>query len=422
MAMKKTTGIFHRPDRSLPYLVPWREPGTKRQCWKSFATKHEAEAFRDRVRTDIRSGAYVPLRPIPFKDFAEDWLARRKPTVRPNTAALYEWALTNYLTPAFGLMPVQNLTAERIERWQADLLSQGSPGPRSVEICRTVLGTMLKDARRKGRLHVNPMENVRRFDVPHRELTYLTAEQVKDLCEQAGRLYGVLLLVLALCGLRIGEALGLQWGDVDLGRKRLWVRRQCLWRRKKDCPPGEPRWMFAEPKSDAGKRVVEIPGPLVPFLGAHRQGQDGRPNPHGLVFPSEEGTPMVPGNVRRRHFAPALKAIGAQGIRLHDFRRTFIAAHVEAGTHPKLVQDRVGHSNIKLTMDTYGKVAGKMALAEEQTTRFNALAVTALPGGLAGPDPGKHLVNMPVQNRAKQPGPGRKAIAPKSLTRCTPLE
>jgi hypothetical protein len=67
------------------------------------------------------------------------------------------------------------------------------------------------------------------------------------------------------------------------------------------------------------------------------------------------------------------------GIRQHDFRRTYIALHVEAGTHPKLVQDRVGHSDIKLTMDVYGRIAGKMTLAKEQETRFEALAVNALP-------------------------------------------
>jgi len=238
---------------------------------------------------------------------------------------------------------------------------------------------MLKDARKKGRLYVNPMENVRRFDVPKQELHYLSAEQVKALCERVGRVYGVLFLVMAFCGLRIGEALDLQWADVKWEHRHLLIQRQASWRRRKDCPDGEPRWRLVEPKSEAGNRVVEIPGPLVPFLVAHREEQNGSPNPLALVFPSEDGTPMYPGNIRRRHFAPALKALGLSGIRPHDFRRTFIALHVEAGTHPKLVQERVGHSNIKLTMDVYGKLAGKMALGAEQAARFDAMATDALP-------------------------------------------
>ena len=91
--------------------------------------------------------------------------------------------------------------------------------------------------------------------------------------------------------------------------------------------------------------------------------------------------------MRRRHFDPALKALGLTRFRPHDFRRTFIALHVEAGTHPKLVQERMGHSNIKLTvdvyikltMDVYGKLTGKRALGAEQAARFLARATTALP-------------------------------------------
>lgn len=428
--------IVKREGRPLPYFVFWREPGSKAQRAKAFARKKEAEAFRDTVSTDLRHGTYTDPRPIAFKVFAEDWLIRTKPAVSANTGALYEWAVNKYLIPAFGLLPIQTLTAERIERWQAELLglaskvetdlasiratekaerasltveteqgiltkdeaknratslamwektaeaeilARGKPGPRSVEVCRTVLGTMLKDARMKGRLYANPMEAVRRFDVPKRELHYLTSAQVKELCEQVGRVYGVLFLVMAFCGLRIGEALGLEWPDVDLHRQRLLIQRQVIWRRKRDCPPGEPRWSLVEPKSKAGTRVVEIPGPLAPFLVAHREEQNGSPNPLALVFPSDDGMPRYPGTIRRQHFKPALKAIGLAGIRPHDFRRTFIAMHVEAGTHPKLVQERVGHSNIGLTMDVYGKLAGKMALGADQAARFDAMATDALP-------------------------------------------
>ena len=252
-------------------------------------------------------------------------------------------------------------------------------GPRSVQICRTVLHAILEDARHKGYIFVNPLENVRRFEVPERELSFLKPPHVKALCELVGRFYGVLFLVLSFCGVRIGEATGLKRSDIDLDQGLLYVRRQVIWRRKKECPDGEPRWAFAKPKSKAGMRVVEIPASMRPLLAAHLETLAGAPNPLNLVFPSETGTPLDPKNVRRRHFAPALKALGLSGIRQHDMRRTFIAMHVEAGTHPKLVQDRVGHSDIRLTMDVYGKIAGKMKLGAEEETRLNALARTALP-------------------------------------------
>jgi len=83
--------------------------------------------------------------------------------------------------------------------------------------------------------------------------------------------------------------------------------------------------------------------------------------------------PPAPRNIRRRHFLPSLTAFGITGIRQHDFRRTYIALHVDAGTHPTLVQERVGYSSIGLTMDLYGKIAGHTALAAEQEARFEAL-------------------------------------------------
>ncbi len=110
----------NRPDH--PWEVTWREPATKRLRRKSFATKRDAEAFRDTVSTEIRHGTYVDRRPVPFKTFATDWLARTQPTVSPNTHALHEWAVNGYLIPAFHLLPIQSLTAERIERWQAEML------------------------------------------------------------------------------------------------------------------------------------------------------------------------------------------------------------------------------------------------------------------------------------------------------------
>ncbi|MCI0407750.1 MAG: hypothetical protein L0191_04145 [Acidobacteria bacterium] len=297
--------IIKRASRPKPWLVFWREPGTKQQKAKAFDTKRETEAFHDQVRQDLRRGTYQPLDPIPFSKWAEGWLERRRPTVSPNTAVLYGWALAR-LKDAFGATPIQNLRAEQIEAWQAKMLQEGKLSRRSVQTLRVTLGMILADARRKGRLYANPLETVERFKVPKRELRYLTVEQLGALCQDAGRLYGVLFLTQALCGLRTGEALALQWPDLDLEGGRLFVRRQVVWRRGRDCRPDEPRWALTEPKSETGIRVVELPPVLMPFLRAHREQQNGGPNPHALVFCTGEGTPLDGRNVRRRHFQPTL--------------------------------------------------------------------------------------------------------------------
>ena len=184
--------------------------------------------------------------------------------------------------------------------------------PRSVEICRTVLNTILEDARAKGYIFVNPMDKVRKFEVPERELSFLKPLQVKALCKLVGRFYGIMFLIMAFCGLRIGEVTGLKRPDIDLDHGLIFVRRQVIWRRKKDCPDGEPRWALVEPKSKAGIRVVEIPQPMLPLVAAHLEALNGVHSSLELVFPGEAGTPIDPKNVRRRHFAPAMKAAGHQ--------------------------------------------------------------------------------------------------------------
>ncbi len=185
---------------------------------------------------------------------------------------------------------------------------------------------------------------------------------------------------------------------------RSWER--CSrWIRKRQCPEGQRRWRLVEPKSKAGIRVVEIPGPLVPFLVAHREAQNGDPNPHGLVFPSEDGTPRYPGNVRRRVFTPALTGLGLKIIRPHEFRRTFVALHVEAGTHPKLLQERIAHSDIKTTMNVYGALAGKLQLGEEQAACLDSMATATAetlvnPWSTCDPNTPQNIVEHPIERKA----------------------
>ena len=124
---------------------------------------------------------------------------------------------------------------------------------------------------------------------------------------------------------------------------------------------------------------MEIPAPMVPLLIAHLDTLTGRPNRLDLVFPNEVGTPLYPKNIRRRHFVPAVKKLGIPDVRQHDLRRTFIAAHVEARTHPKLIQERAGHSRFSVIMDIYAKIVGKMPLGKEEEAKLNDITMKALP-------------------------------------------
>lgn len=196
--------------------------------------------------------------------------------------------------------------------------------------------------------------------------------------------------------------------DVDLGGGLIIVQRQVIWRRKKDCPEGEPHWALVEPKSKAGIRMVEIPEPMQSLVAAHLETLNGIHNPLDLVFPS---------SVAKR--SPALKALTQfecavgqldRHVKLanlgkslrqtvqHAIRRKLIALHVAEAVRPKLAWGGVGRGGIGLAMNGYGKLAGRMRMEETEQTRFNALAHNSLPADtshLSTPIEGPHLPDRP---------------------------
>ena len=178
--------------------------------------------------------------------------------------------------------------------------------------------------------------------LPYREMRALTKAQLEVLFEtgRATRWYPLWVL-LGTTGLRIGEALGLRWSDVDLRVGRVHVRRALQRQRGRGL-------VFVEPKSVTSRRCVELP--RVAVLKEQRLHVDGE-----LVFPNRDGEPVEPGTVSDA-LKVALDRAGLPRIRVHDLRHTTATVLLEAGVHPKLVQHLLGHSTVALTLNTYSHV------------------------------------------------------------------
>lgn len=110
--------------------------------------------------------------------------------------------------------------------------------------------------------------------------------------------------------------------------------------------------VLTEPKTEKAKRSIKIPGYALEALRRHVEGQKRK---QGLLFVTSNGTPISPRNLVR-HFKQAVEQAGLPEIRFHDLRHTCATLHLVAGTHPKTVQDILGHSQISLTLDTYSHV------------------------------------------------------------------
>ncbi len=201
----------------------------------------------------------------------------------------------------------------------------------------------------------NPVARVKRPRVARVEVQALDAQEVRRLLAAAeGDPYQALYVLAVHTGLRQGEIFGLKWKDIDMHRRRLAVRRAVV-------DAGGHRGI-AEPKTAAGRRVVELSTIAVDALRAHRNAASSKstPHPEAFVFTDGKGGTLRRSNFLRRHWAPLLARVGLEGTRFHDLRHTCASLLLSAGVHPRVVQERLGHATIAVTLGTYSHVLGTL--------------------------------------------------------------
>jgi integrase len=209
----------------------------------------------------------------------------------------------------------------------------------------------------------------------------LTAEELTRLLDstQDDRLHA-LWVVLGTTGMRLGEALGLGWVDVQLDDRRLFVRRGLQRRRGGG-------YVFVEPKTVASRRMVMLSQLAVEALHRHQARQRAEQESAdrwcdwGLVFCRGEGGP-VDGSRILIQLHRALAIAGLPTMRVHDLRHTAATILLTAGIHPKVVQEMLGHSTIGATLDIYSHVAP--ALHSEAAAHFDSVLAAASSTQMSG--------------------------------------
>ena len=195
------------------------------------------------------------------------------------------------------------------------------------------------------------MRRYQRPRVPKSDITPLTAEQVAAFLKAAkgDRLEAAFIFVAITTGMRLGEIFGLQWPDVDLKAGALMVQHSLMELNGK--------LTLSEPKTARGRRKIDLPKMAVNALWKHKA----RMLKEGLgsvpwVFCNESGGPLRRSHFHFSEFKPTLINAGLPAIRFHDLRHTSASLLLSQGVHPKVVQERLGHSQISVTLDTYSHV------------------------------------------------------------------
>jgi len=235
--------------------------------------------------------------------------------------------LRSLILPKFGATNVGNITTADIETWVRGL----GRAPETVHKAFQILSGVLSRAVRTRRISVNPAllaEGLPRIE--RTEMRFLTVDEVKRLAAACDG-YETLVWAAALTGLRWAELVGLRWSNVNLETRTITVAETVV--------EVDGRLITKGPKTPASRRQVVAPVSLIDML---------EPG-HGSVFGRLHGS-----NFRKRVWEPATREVGLEGVRFHDLRHTQAAWLIERGVHPKVIQHRLGHSSIKVTLDRYG--------------------------------------------------------------------
>jgi integrase len=313
-------------------------------------TKAEVQEKLEKLKQDPTTGLPQDIEKLTVATYMTRWLEdTAKPTIEDTTYERYEQLIRLHIVPEIGHLRLNKLTPAHLQQLYARKLEEGL-SPRSVQFIHAVLHRALKQAHRWDMVPQNAAAAVDRPKVPKKQMQFLTPEQVERFWQVAeqDRLYALYVLA-ATTGMRQGELLGLRWPDIDFTQATLSVQRTL-----KNVGSS---LVVGQPKSAAGRRSITLPEIAVQALRDHRK----RMLAEGLtaspwVFCDTEGGPIRKQNLVRRSFKPLLEEAELPDIRFHDLRHTAATLLLAKGVHPKVVQERLGHSSINLTLDTYSHV------------------------------------------------------------------
>jgi len=326
-------------------------------------TKKDAQRYLNGVLRQIDLGIFVEPTTTSLEDYIKRWLRdAAKPRVSSRTADGYKAILERYIVPPLGHQRLDRIQPLDIQEVYGQMQASGLSA-RVVRHAHAALHNALKQAVKWGLLSRNPSDFVELPKVPHKEHRVLSPEEAARFLKVAATKPHGLIFELALwTGMRPEEYLALQWSDIDLSKGTARIRR-ALVRHKKTV-------QFEEPKTARSRRTVYLPQSIVQKLKAHKRKQaaeklkfKGTWGPYDLVFCSVEGTPLSIPNLTYRYFRPILTAAGIPQIRLYDLRHSCATLLLVAEENPKVVSERLGHSTVVLTLDTYSHVIPTMQQA-----------------------------------------------------------
>lgn len=352
--------------------------GKRKQKWFSgYTTKKEASKAMAEKITEINKGNFIEPSKTTIKEFFERWIEDyARNALKPTTFQTYTTYINTHIIPSLGSIPLQKLQPTHLQRFYSEKLANGrlngSGGlsPQTVRYLHAILREAMGHAVKWQFINRNVVELADPPAIRQREISTLEASEITQFLDAAkDDRYYIAFLIAITTGLRRGEVLGLRWKDIDFQTKTASICKNLV------SIKGRP--VLQEPKTKGSNRSVTLPSMTIDALKRHKQVQDEEKlsvgdhyNQHDLVICTSVGTLLSPRNLLRS-FQRILEGAGLPKIRLHDLRHTHATLMLKQGEHPKIVSERLGHSNTRITMDIYSHVLPNMQ--QEAVDRFEEM-------------------------------------------------
>ena len=320
----------------------------------------DAQKRLRQILTELDNGIFTKPGKTTMADYLNIWLHDYcKPTLSPHTLQLYSYICRVHLIPTIGKITLTELKPQHLQNLYSEKLSSGLSA-RTVQLCHVAIHKALKSAVRINLLSRNVADAVEKPKIQRPEMHPMTESDLTRFLDAArqGNHYALFYTYL-FTGMRRSELLAVRWCDVDFLGMQISVSRtmQYLIRVTNHVT-------FKEPKSRKSRRLIALSPSNVFVLEEHRRRQDQirqslqlpQLTENDLVFSHWDGSPLLPDSITHA-WVKLVRKCGLNGVRLHDARHTHATIMLKQGVHPKIVQERLGHSSISTTLDTYSHVA-----------------------------------------------------------------
>lgn len=315
------------------------------------------EAVESLTEMIVRKNCGLPLLEgnQSLEDFIESWMRTHvRPLLAPTTVRYYEQMTRLYILPKIGKKKLKDVTPQLVQGMLNELAKDQKLKANTVNGVRSTLRSALNTAKKWQLITINPMDATSPVKREKGDPVFLGQDEMRQLIEVASSHWlGPLIVTGLITGMRVGEATGLRWEDIDFDSGTFKIRNQLRFEGGSFC--------FRPPKSDAGKRNLPIVGTLAEVLKQQREQQQlwegqGIPefNSMGLVFTTIEGNPLHQSNIDKVVKQLCVKAGIPSKISFHKLRHTYATHLASQGVSLSLVKDLLGHSQISLTVNTYG--------------------------------------------------------------------